>query len=88
MLERIGKAIRMGVHESIVPAAVVTMVPPDRRASAFGLFTAGYGVVWFAGSVALGALYSVSTRAVVAAAVLLELAALPLWRLVRNRSVE
>jgi len=75
----------MGVHESIVPAAVATMVPPNRRASAFGLFTAGYGVAWFAGSVALGALYSLSTGAVVVAAVLLELAALPLLRLVGNR---
>jgi len=34
----------MGVHESIVPAAVATMVPTQRRPSAYGLFTAGYGV--------------------------------------------
>lgn len=74
----------MGVHESIIPAAVATMVPTNRRASAFGLFTAGYGVAWFAGSVVLGALYAVSTGAVVTAAVLLELAALPFLRLVRR----
>ncbi len=40
----------MGVHESIIPAAVATMVPPNRRASAYGLFTAAYGVFWFAGA--------------------------------------
>jgi predicted MFS family arabinose efflux permease len=34
----------MGVHESIVPAAVVPIVAAQRRASAYGLFTAGYAV--------------------------------------------
>jgi hypothetical protein len=33
--------VGMGVHESIVPAAVALMVPVQRRASAYGLFTAG-----------------------------------------------
>ena len=47
----------MGVHESIIPAAVAPMVRPERRASAFGLFTAGYGVFWFLGSAAIGILY-------------------------------
>jgi predicted MFS family arabinose efflux permease len=27
----------MGVHESIIAAAVSTMVPPQRRASAYGI---------------------------------------------------
>jgi MFS family permease len=31
----------MGVHESIIPAAVSPMVAVRRRASAFGMFTAG-----------------------------------------------
>src|SRR5437764_8952908 len=34
----------MGVHESIIPAAVAQMVPRELRASAYGLVTAGYGV--------------------------------------------
>jgi MFS family permease len=76
----------MGVHESIIPAAVAVMVPSNRRASAFGLFTAGYGVAWFAGSLVLGALYTVSRVGVVAAAVILELAAVPLLLVVRKRS--
>jgi MFS family permease len=37
----------MGVHESIVTAAVSTMVPPQRRASAYGIFSAAS---WFLGS--------------------------------------
>jgi MFS family permease len=46
----------MGVHESIIPAAVAPMVAPDRRASAYGLFTAAYGISWFAGSTDPGGL--------------------------------
>jgi MFS family permease len=69
----------MGVHESIVPAAVALMVPSNRRASAYGLFTAGYGVAWFAGSALIGALYAfVSLGAVVGFAVVAQLAAIPL----------
>lgn len=69
----------MGVHESIIPAAVAPMVSPQRRASAYGLFTAGYGIFWFLGSAAIGFLYDVSLPALVAFSVLLQLAAAPLF---------
>jgi MFS family permease len=68
----------MGVHESIVAAAVATMVPAAQRGSAYGIFTAGYGTSWMLGSALLGWLYDVSLGWVVAAAVALELAAVPL----------
>jgi MFS family permease len=69
----------MGVHESIIPAAVAPMVPMQHRASAFGLFTAGYGIFWFIGSAAIGALYQVSAQTAVAFCVVAELAAVPLF---------
>jgi MFS family permease len=68
----------MGVHESIIPAAVTPMVPIQRRASAFGLFTAGYGMFWFLGSAAIGILYDLSVPAV-ALCVIAELAAVPIF---------
>lgn len=74
----------MGVHESIVPAAVATMVPPQRRPSAYGLFTAGYGVAWFIGSALMGILYDVSITGVVIFCVVLQLAAVPIFLKVRN----
>ena len=76
----------MGVHEAIIPAAVAPMVSPGRRASAYGLFTGAYGIAWFLGSTAIGALFSVSLGAVVAFAVLAELAAIPLILIVRRRT--
>jgi MFS family permease len=71
--------IGMGVHESIVPAAVALMVPAQRRASAYGLFTASYGVAWFLGSAAIGGLLAVSVGGVVAFSIVAELAAIPLF---------
>ena len=75
----------MGVHESIIPAAVGPMVSPDRRASAYGLFTGLYGVAWFLGSVAIGALFSVSLVAVAGFAVVTELAAVAVIMRVRRQ---
>jgi predicted MFS family arabinose efflux permease len=74
----------MGVQESIIPAAVAPMVSPDRRASAYGLFTGAYGIAWFLGSVVIGALFSISLGAVVAFCVAAELLAVPLILKVRT----
>lgn len=65
----------MGVHESIIPAAVTPMVSPRRRTSAFGIFTAGYGVFWFIGSAVIGMLYDRSLVAVIAFCVCTQLLA-------------
>ena len=69
----------MGVHESIIPAAVATMAPVDRRPSAYGTFTAGYGVCWFVGSAIIGWLYGISILAVIGFSVAAELLAIPLF---------
>lgn len=69
----------MGVHESIMAAAVAQMAPPQRLASAYGLFTAGYGICWFLGSAIMGILYDISLPALIAFSVLAELAAIPLF---------
>jgi MFS family permease len=69
----------MGVHESIIPAAVALMVPAQRRPSAYGLFTAGYGLFWFLGSALIGVLYDVSITALVVFSVAAEMAALPFF---------
>jgi predicted MFS family arabinose efflux permease len=74
----------MGVHESIIPAAVAPMVASRRRASAYGLFTAVYGIAWFLGSTTIGALFGVSLGAVVTFAVLAQLAAIPLILIARR----
>ncbi len=69
----------VGVHESTLAAAIATMVPARRRASAYGLFTAAFGLSWFLGSVLLGWLYDVSLVAMVSAAAGLEIAGVPFF---------
>ncbi len=74
----------MGVHDSIMPAAVARMVPSKRRSSAYGIFTAAYGIAWFAGSSAMGFLYDFSIPAVVIFCVSLELLSIPVFFRVRR----
>ena len=76
----------MGVQESLIPAAVAPMVSPERRASAYGLFTGIYGTAWVAGSVVIGVLVSVSLGGLVAFCIASELAAIPLILIVRART--
>lgn len=76
--------IGMGVHESIMSAAVAEMVSESRLASAYGIFTTGYGVAWFLGSAALGFLYDRSIPWLIAFSVAVELLAVPLFFVLRG----
>jgi MFS family permease len=76
--------VGMGVHESIIPAAVAAMVPQQRRPSAYGIFTAGYGIFWFIGSVIIGKLYDVSVSGLIVFSVAAQLAAIPFFISVRR----
>jgi len=67
----------LGVQESVMAAAVATMIPASRRASAYGIFTAIFGVAWFLGSALEGALYDVSIPALVGLSVIAQLLAIP-----------
>jgi MFS family permease len=60
----------VGMHETVMSAAIAQMVPAYRRASAYGIFTAIFGITWFAGSAVLGALYDRSLGVMVAVAIL------------------
>lgn len=52
--------VGMGALESVIKAALAQMVPPDRRATGFGIFHTAFGLFWLAGSAALGGLYGLS----------------------------
>ncbi len=77
--------IALGAQESILRAAVAQLAPAERRGAAYGLFNAGFGLSWFAGSAALGVLYDVSLPLLIGVAVSLNLAAVVvLWVMVRQ----
>jgi MFS family permease len=69
--------VGMGTQESVMRAIIGTMAPPDRRATAFGLFHAIFGVAWFAGSSVLGYVYDHSVVGAAVLSLVLQLASLP-----------
>lgn len=71
--------IGMGAQESILKAAVSTMVPKTSRATGYGIFECSFGVFWFLGSWLLGILYERSITAMIVLSVAAQLAAIPLY---------
>lgn len=71
--------VGMGAQESILKAAVTSMVPKSSRATGYGIFECSFGVFWFFGSWLMGALYDISLPAMVSVSVLAQLAAIPLY---------
>jgi len=67
--------IGMGAQESILKAEIATMIPVERRGTAFGTFNASFGLFWFAGSVLMGYLYDFSMPALILFSVITQLMA-------------
>lgn len=77
--------IGMGAQESIMKAAVAGMVPMNKRGSAYGIFSTGYGLAWFLGSAVMGILYDRSVSSLVVFSVVFQLAAIPIFLLVKRQ---
>lgn len=77
--------VSMGMQETVLRAAVADFTPPGGRGFAYGVFNTIYGGAWFAGSVVLGVLYTVSPVYAAGFMVLIQVAAVPvLIRLIRT----
>jgi predicted MFS family arabinose efflux permease len=74
----------MGAVESILRAAIATMVAADRRGSAYGVFNTGYGICWFAGSAICGRLYDHNLGYMVAFATAAQICSIPFFLRARN----
>jgi MFS family permease len=68
----------MGIHETIMRAAIADLTPLARRGLAYGIFNTAYGAAWFAGGLVIGVLYEHSIGLVIAFAVAMQVLALPL----------
>lgn len=71
--------IGMGAQESILKAAVASMVPKESRATGYGIFECSFGIFWFLGSWLLGLLYEVSIPTMVTVSIITQLSAIPLY---------
>jgi MFS family permease len=68
----------MGLQDATMRSGVATLTPENIRGTAYGVFDAVFGTAWLIGSLLLGWLYGVSPQALVIAAVMFQIAALPL----------
>ncbi len=71
--------IGMGAQESILKAAVSTMVPKTSRATGYGIFECSFGIFWFLGSWLLGVLYDLSIPVMIVVSVAAQLLAIPFY---------
>lgn len=76
----------MAIHETIMRAAVADLIPLERRGTAYGIFNTIYGAAWFLGCAVMGVLYDSSIHYLIAFVVIVELASLPLFFLMRNHA--
>ena len=74
----------MGAQESIMRAAIAGMISPDKRASAYGIFNAGYGLFWFLGSAIMGIFYDISIPALIVFSVIAQLASIPFFMMTKR----
>lgn len=77
-------SIGVGAHESLMRAIVAKMIPIDKRASAYGIFNMAFGIFWFLGSVAMGALYDYSVSYIVIFSLIIQLSSIPILFYVKN----
>ena len=71
--------IGMGAQESILKAAVTSMVPKKNRASGYGIFECSFGIFWFLGSWLLGILYSHSIPIMILLSIISQVMAIPFY---------
>lgn len=71
--------VGMGAQESILKAAVTTMVPKRSRATGYGIFECCFGAAWFLGSWLLGVLYDASLPLMVAVSTIAQLLAVAMY---------
>ncbi|HEY2014315.1 MAG TPA: MFS transporter [Bryobacteraceae bacterium] len=67
--------IGMGAQDATLRSGIAQVVSMNKRGGAFGAFNAVYGVMWFVGSAAMGALYDHSVTALVVFGTLAQLGA-------------
>lgn len=76
--------IVLGVHETIMRAAVADLTSISRRGSAYGIFNTIYGLSWLLGGTLMGILYEISVSYLIILAILFELASIPVLLALRR----
>ena len=76
----------MGIHETVMRAAIADLTPIEHRGFAYGIFNTVYGASWFLGSTVVGFLYDLSFNFLFIFVVIMELVSIPVFFLIRRES--
>lgn len=71
--------VGMGAQESILKAAVTSVVPKQSRATGYGIFECFFGIFWFLGSWLLGVLYDISIPLMIGISIIAQLLSIPFY---------
>lgn len=71
-----GWGMIMGMHETIIRAAIADLTGINKRAWSYGIFNILYGISWFFGSSAMGILYNYGIEFIIGFVLLLEILSL------------
>ncbi|MDK8276443.1 MAG: MFS transporter [Peptoniphilus duerdenii] len=71
--------VGMGAQESILKAAVTSVVPKSSRATGYGIFEMSFGVFWFLGSWLLGVLYDINITSLILVSMMTQLLSIPFY---------
>ena len=74
----------MGIHETIMRAAIADLTPIEHRGFAYGMFNTAYGASWFFGSTLMGVLYDLSISYLILFVVVMEVISVPAFFLVKR----
>ena len=77
--------IVMGTHETIMKAGIADITSIRKRGTGYGIFNMMYGIAIFVGSAAAGFLYDYSITLLIILMVVVELAAVPVFFLLRKK---
>ncbi len=74
----------MGIHETVMRAAIADLTPIEKRGSAYGIFNTAYGLSWLFGGVIMGSLYDISVIYLILFVVLMEMISVPVFFMIRR----
>ncbi len=76
----------MGIHETIMRAAIADLTPMEHRGFAYGIFNAVYGASWFLGSTVMGFLYDISVGYLLIFVALMESISIPIFLIMKREN--
>ncbi|MCX5707099.1 MAG: MFS transporter [Candidatus Omnitrophica bacterium] len=80
--------IVMGAHETVMKSAIADLTPLKKRGTGYGIFNTAYGLAIFIGSAITGLFYEYSIPLVIAISIAVEIAAIPVFFIMRKEALK